>query len=132
MQQLLRDDPVRIDSDALQHLFDRRKHPSILSRPSWRRNLPYLSELADPRHVRLSIPERAAAEAPGGERRLPEPAAVRDDPLVTMTPDQDQAGRGQDPCAAARPVALVTGVGRTAGIGAGIAASWQRRAGTSP
>jgi 3-oxoacyl-[acyl-carrier protein] reductase len=38
-----------------------------------------------------------------------------------MTPDQDQAGRGQDPRDAARPVALVTGVGRTAGIGAGIA-----------
>jgi 3-oxoacyl-[acyl-carrier protein] reductase len=38
-----------------------------------------------------------------------------------MTPAHDQAGRGQDPSDAARPVALVAGVGRTAGIGAGIA-----------
>lgn len=37
------------------------------------------------------------------------------------TTDQNEAGRGQDPSDTARPVALVTGVGRTAGIGAGIA-----------
>lgn len=37
------------------------------------------------------------------------------------TTDQNEAGRGQDPSSAARPVALVTGVGRTVGIGAGIA-----------
>jgi 3-oxoacyl-[acyl-carrier protein] reductase len=40
---------------------------------------------------------------------------------MTMTPDQNQAGRGQDNSRATRPVALVTGVGRTVGIGAGIA-----------
>jgi 3-oxoacyl-[acyl-carrier protein] reductase len=52
---------------------------------------------------------------------LPWPASVLDDRLVITTTDQDQAGRGQGPSDAARPVALVTGVGRTVGIGAGIA-----------
>ena len=34
--------------------------------------------------------------------------------------DQDEAGRGQEPSHAGRPVVLVTGAGRTAGIGAGV------------
>jgi 3-oxoacyl-[acyl-carrier protein] reductase len=38
-----------------------------------------------------------------------------------MTPDQTLAGSGPSSAHAVRPVALVTGVGRTAGIGAGIA-----------
>jgi 3-oxoacyl-[acyl-carrier protein] reductase len=38
-----------------------------------------------------------------------------------MTSDLEQAGHGRNPSGAARPVALVTGVGRTIGIGAGIA-----------
>jgi hypothetical protein len=38
-----------------------------------------------------------------------------------MTAEQDQAGYGHDPSDSGRPVALLTGVGRTAGIGAGIA-----------
>ena len=38
-----------------------------------------------------------------------------------MTAEQDQAGYGHDPSDSGRPVTLLTGVGRTAGIGAGIA-----------
>jgi 3-oxoacyl-[acyl-carrier protein] reductase len=38
-----------------------------------------------------------------------------------MIAEQDQAGYGPGASDAGRPVALVTGVGRTAGIGAGIA-----------
>ena len=41
---------------------------------------------------------------------------------MTVTTDPDVAGFGRNPLSAARPVALVTGVGRTVGIGAGIAA----------
>jgi 3-oxoacyl-[acyl-carrier protein] reductase len=41
---------------------------------------------------------------------------------MTMTTDQDQPGAGQGSLGPSRPIALVTGVGRTVGIGAGIAA----------
>jgi 3-oxoacyl-[acyl-carrier protein] reductase len=41
---------------------------------------------------------------------------------MAMTSDTDQAGSAGRRVSAARPVALVTGVGRTVGIGAGIAA----------
>jgi 3-oxoacyl-[acyl-carrier protein] reductase len=50
------------------------------------------------------------------ERRLP--VTIR---RMTKTSDQDRAGPGQDNSGSSRPVALVTGVGRTVGIGAGIA-----------
>jgi 3-oxoacyl-[acyl-carrier protein] reductase len=51
---------------------------------------------------------------------LPWPTGVLDDPVMSTPTNEVRAGRRQEP-AAARPVALVTGTGRTAGIAAGIA-----------
>jgi len=47
--------------------------------------------------------------------------SVLDDPDMNMTSAQHQGSRGRDAARARRPVAVVTGVGRTVGIGAGVA-----------
>jgi 3-oxoacyl-[acyl-carrier protein] reductase len=58
---------------------------------------------------------------PGWQKQLPGPETAQQDRLVIHATDQDEAGRGQEPSDAGRPVVLVTGAGRTAGIGAGVA-----------
>lgn len=48
-------------------------------------------------------------------------AGVLNNPIMNMTTALRPANLGQEPSSARRPVALVTGVGRSVGIGAGVA-----------
>jgi 3-oxoacyl-[acyl-carrier protein] reductase len=52
---------------------------------------------------------------------LPGLATILDYPIMSTTTDHDEAGSGHNPSGTPRPVVLVTGAGRTAGLGAGIA-----------